>query len=127
SGRRKMKFSIGKRLDVLLSIAFLIVGTYMIISEWPSVTYFSIFFIITGIILLSTSIIFGINNPHDEREGYLKVEGNSLSYLLTLVIIFVYLMLSEFDVVEVTRDSAWIVFFLCLLVMPLTYWIKNKR
>ncbi|WP_461612005.1 hypothetical protein [Cytobacillus kochii] len=115
-----------RKLDIIIALVFIIMGSWISLSEFPNISFFPIIMIIAGIIIIITSVTFGIKNPHDEREGNVKLEANSLAYIGTIILFFLYLSLVEFDILKLSLQSAWILFFLCLMLMPIMYLIKNK-
>ncbi len=112
-------------INRLLAAILLGYGGYLTLFDGASPH--SIVFILVGISQLATDLIFPATETYDERQEEIKRKSGHMSYLLSIVYIFVMLLLVQWNVIDDIMTALLSVLFIHVMTFPVMMFIYNRR
>ncbi len=108
-------------------LILLFFGLYFTISDYPTISLFSLLFIAAGIVTFATEFIFNSDSPNDERTKQIKEKSGYVTYLLTLPIILLVILLIKYHIITDSLIGLYIILFSSIFLFPFTMYIINKK
>ncbi|WP_236630033.1 hypothetical protein [Exiguobacterium sp. KRL4] len=112
-------------INRLLAAVLLIYGGYLTLFDGASPH--SIVFMLVGISQLATDLIFPATETYDERQEDIKQKSGHMSYLLSMVYVFIMLTLVQWNVIDEIMTALLSVLFIQVLTFPIMMFIYNRR
>ena len=112
-------------INRLLAVILLIYGGYLTLFDGASPH--SIVFILFGLSQLATDLIFPATETYDERQEEIKRKSGHMSYLLSIVYIFIMLLLVQWNVINEIMTVLLCLLFIQALTFPVMMFIYNRR
>ncbi len=112
-------------INRLLAVILLIYGGYLTLFDGPSPL--SIIMILAGLSQLAADLIFPATETYDERQEEIKRKSGHMSYLLSIVYVFVMLLLVQWNVIDNIMTALLSVLFIQVLTFPVMMFIYNRR
>ena len=112
-------------INRLLAAVLILYGNYLAIFDGPSPL--SIIMILAGLSQLAADLVFPAAEPHDERQEEIKRKSGHMSYLLSIIYIFVMLLLVQWNVIEDIMTALLSFLFIHVMTFPVMMFIYNRR
>lgn len=114
-----------KKVNLLIGLALIVASGYLYMGDGPEIV--SLLLLVGGVTSIALDLIFSPAEPFDERQKEIKSKSGHISYLISIVYIFLMLLLVQYGVITNPVIAMFILLSVHVLTFPATSLFYSRK
>lgn len=114
-----------KKMNLLIGLALIVTSGYLYVSDGPEILSFLL--LVGGVASIALDLIFSPAEPFDERQKEIKSKSGHISYLFSILYMFLLLVLIQYGIIANPLIAIFILLAGHVLTFPIVSLVYTRR